>query len=192
MGKENKSRYALLGILNFGPMSGYDLKKFIEFSISNFWNESYAQIYPILKQLSQEGLATSHIEQQAGKPDRHVYTITEKGRHEFQRWLAEPVEMQVQRNELLLKLFFGGYVPVPTSIEHMRKMRETLLRNLERYEQIEASIKEDFVGAPNLPYWLITLSYGRHYTQGLLAWCEETLAVLEKLAEREHSETANQ
>lgn len=192
MGKENKSRYALLGMLNFGPMSGYDLKKIIEVSISNFWNESYAQIYPILKQLAQEGLATSHVEQQTGKPDRHVYTITEKGRSEFQRWLAEPVEMQVQRNEMLLKLFFGGYVPVPSSIEHMREVRETLLHNLERYGQIEASIQEEFAGTRNLPYWLITLSYGRHFTQALLAWCDETLVVLEKLAEQEHSETATQ
>ena len=84
-------------------MSGYDLKKLIEFSISNFWNESYAQIYPILKQLAKEGLTTSHVEKRVGKPDRYVYTITDAGQNELRRWLAEPAELQTQRNELLLK-----------------------------------------------------------------------------------------
>jgi len=60
--RENKSRYALLGMLSYMPMSGYDLRKFIESSTSNFWSESYAQIYPMLKQLTREGLTTSHTE----------------------------------------------------------------------------------------------------------------------------------
>ena len=30
MAKENKSRYAVLGMLSLGPMSGYDIKKVIE------------------------------------------------------------------------------------------------------------------------------------------------------------------
>ena len=52
MSKENKSRYALLGMLSLQPMSGYDLKKFTEESTANFWQENYAQIYPILRQLT--------------------------------------------------------------------------------------------------------------------------------------------
>src|SRR5215469_2423712 len=103
MAKENKSRYALLGILSMSPGSGYDVKKFMEQSTSYFWRESYGQIYPILKQLVEEGLATSHTEKQEGKPERYVYTLTERGKEELQRWLADPVEQSVERNELLLK-----------------------------------------------------------------------------------------
>lgn len=40
MAKEHKSRYAVLGMLSLGPMSGYDIKKVIEESINNFWQES--------------------------------------------------------------------------------------------------------------------------------------------------------
>src|SRR3984893_3684831 len=107
MAKENKSRYALLGVLSICPGSGYDVKKFMERSTANFWNESYGQIYPILKQLADEGLTTSHAEKQEGKPERYVYTLTDKGREELRRWLSEPVEYVVERQELLLKLFFG-------------------------------------------------------------------------------------
>ena len=61
MSKENKSRYALLGMLSLTSMSGYDLKKAIDLSVRHFWQENYAQIYPMLKQLTKEGLTTSHV-----------------------------------------------------------------------------------------------------------------------------------
>ena len=111
MAKENKSRYAVLGMLSLRPMSGYDLKKYIELGTSNFWSESYGQIYPMLKQLAEEGLTSSHVEKREGRPERHVYTLTDKGWDALRHWLTEPVESQLARNELLLKLFFGCDTP---------------------------------------------------------------------------------
>src|SRR5439155_265174 len=49
--RANTSRYAILGVLSRRAMSGYDVKKLIERSIAHFWNESHAQIYPILNPL---------------------------------------------------------------------------------------------------------------------------------------------
>ena len=49
--REVKSKYAILGMLSIEPMSGYDIKKEVEKSISNFWTESYGQIYPVLRNL---------------------------------------------------------------------------------------------------------------------------------------------
>ena len=63
--KEKRSKYAILGILSLGSMSGYDIKKMFEKSIGNFWSESYGQIYPLLKALVDEGFATSSIERQS-------------------------------------------------------------------------------------------------------------------------------
>src|SRR5215216_5837443 len=103
MPRENKSKYALLGVLSLGPMSGYDIKKTIELSLSNFWSESYGQIYPILKSLVEEGQATITVERQMGKPNRHVYTLTGAGREELEGWLRKPVEYEVGRSEILLK-----------------------------------------------------------------------------------------
>src|SRR5438093_13649890 len=124
MAKENKSRYAILGMLSQGPRSGYAIKRAIEQSVANFWKESYGQIYPILKQLADEGLTTSHAEKQAGKPERYVYTITEQGRAELRRWLSEPIEYAVERNELLLKLFFGKRGSVADNIKHVQEFRK--------------------------------------------------------------------
>jgi len=183
MSKENKSRYAILGVLSQGPMSGYDIKKFIELSISNFWSESYGQIYPILKQLTEEGLTSSHTEKQEGKPERYIYTLTDKGWDALREWLAEPAEYTVGRIEILLKLFFGRHTAVATSIEHVQQFRTLQVALLHKYAEIEKRINEVCLDEAERLYSLITLNYGRHESEALVAWCDETLAILNTMAQ---------
>ena len=180
--RETKSKYAILGMLSISPMSGYDIKKRIEESISNFWTESYGQIYPILKSLVAEKLVTKTVEKGSGKPDRHVYALTERGRRELQRWLAEDVTPKEERNEILLKMFFGEEVPFDTNISHLEQYRELQRGLLERYKAIEKEIKAEYADNSNLPYWLLTVRYGQHVSQALLDWCDESLAKLNKMA----------
>lgn len=181
--KETKSKYAVLGMLSICPMSGYDIKKRIEGSISNFWSESYGQIYPILKRLVSEQLVTKAVERQSGKPDRHVYALTERGRKELQHWLSEGVVPKVERNELLLRLFFGEEVAAAVSVEHVEKYKELQLQLLEKYSALEKEIKAKYATDSNLPYWLMTLRYGQHVSQALLRWCDETLVTLNKIGD---------
>lgn len=171
----------MLGMLSIAPMSGYDIRKRVAESISNFWTESYGQIYPILKSLVAERLVTKTVERGAGKPDRHVYALTERGREELQRWLVEGVTPKVERNELLLKLFFGEEVALDTNIKHIEAFRELQRELLEKYKAIERQIKTEFADNSNLPYWLLTVSYGRHVNRALLDWCDESLAKLNRM-----------
>lgn len=191
MTRENKSKYAILGLLSLDSMSGYDIKKKIEASTSNFWSESYGQIYPILKRLVAEGLATQSVEEQVGKPDRHVYMLTDKGLQELQRWLIEPAEPQVERIEILLKLFFGQQVAVADNIYHVQQFRKLQQQLLQKYQAIEEDTKTKWADNSNLPYWLMTVSYKLHVTQALIRWCDETLAKLSKMAEETHKRTQN-
>ncbi len=181
MGRENKSKYAVLGVLSLGPMSGYDVKKTIEMSLGNFWSESYGQIYPILKDLVAEGLATSETEAPPVGPSRRVYTITAAGHGELRRWLERPPEHSVGRIEILLKLFFGWQVPPGESRKKLDEYRQLQQDLLTHYDGIEQRIRADESDHPGLPYWLMTISYGRHVTRALIAWCDESLATLESL-----------
>src|SRR5688500_7085144 len=101
--------HALLGMLSLGAGSGYDLKKRIEASSAHFWSESYGQIYPMLSELADQGLAERTRERQQGKPDRQVYALTPSGREVFAQWLAAPAKQEGFRSELLLKLFLGSH-----------------------------------------------------------------------------------
>lgn len=194
MAKENKSRYAIMGMLALGPASGYQIKKLIEESTSNFWSESYGQIYPILKQLTEQGLATSHAEKQEGKPERNIYTLTEQGKEELVNWLGEPVDEPKERIEVLLKLFFGQLLPVSANIEHIQHFQELQRKLLEKYQGIETflrdCLREGGEDTPLPAYALITVRYGIHQSQALLAWCAEALEMLQEMngKDREVSE----
>lgn len=169
-------------MLSLGPGSGYDLKKRIEGSIAHFWSESYGQIYPMLSQLAEEGLAERRHERQQGKPDRQVYALTPSGREELARWLATPAKHEGFRSELLLKLFLGARAGVEANVRHVEEFQRQQRALLERY----AAVTKDLRGSshPDLPYWLITLSYGEHRCRALLQWCDQTLRALRRLGRR--------
>lgn len=181
--KEKRSKYAILGILGMGPMSGYDIKKMFEKSVGNFWSESYGQIYPLLRDLLGEGSVTSSVERQAGKPDRHVYSLTDGGRNELRRWLAEPVKDQVGRVEVALKLFFGHHVGIEENIRQIGRYKEMRSQELHALLATRERLAAEQADNPVLPFMLATVSYGEHVNQALIAWCDETLSLLKNLPE---------
>ena len=176
--KENKSKYAIMGILSLGPMSGYDIKKKFEQSLSYFWNESYGQIYPILKKLAQQGLASKSIERHEGKPDRHIYALTDEGKKALQDWMIQPVGRHIGRHEILLKLFFGQQVSLTDNIRQIEHFRELQSEKLKEIKATEELLKTNHKDNPNLSYWLMTIRYGQYANQAYLQWSKETLAVL--------------
>jgi PadR family transcriptional regulator, regulatory protein AphA len=184
MARENKSRYAILGVLSMGPRTGYEVRKTIESSLANFWNESYGQIYPILRTLVAEGLATSETQPGAGRPDRHVYTITDAGRAELRAWLTRPVEHEVGRVELLLKLFFGWQTTTEENQRRIEEYRQIQQHLLDRYSGIEAWLLEQFQHHPGLPYWLLTIDYGKRVSTAITGWCDDAIATLAVLDNR--------
>jgi PadR family transcriptional regulator AphA len=180
MPKTNKTKYAILGILTLGPMSGYDIKKVTDLSISNFWQENYGHIYPVLRRLEAERLVTLTIVEGVGRPDRKVYAITEVGRQEFNQWLDLPPEDEPKRYEFLLKLFFSNRVPRGTVIRKVVEERARREQLLERYIEIERGLPaygpeyEEYAVA----LWLSTVRYGINVTRAIIAWCDETIEAL--------------
>lgn len=172
---------ALLGLLSLGPMSGYDIRQLIQRSIGHFWSESYGQIYPGLKRLAAAGLIEKKTERNKGKPDRHLYSLTEEGRERLREWLKLPVAEEVARNELLLKLFFGNHVSASVNRAHVIASMEFNQRALKVYAATTKQLQKEEANDPQLPYWLMTLNYGRHYSAAVVKWGKETLAELDKI-----------
>ena len=96
-----------LGMLTDGEASGYDLKKRFESSFGHFFPAGYGSIYPALSTLARNGLVEFEQIPQDGKPDRKVYTITEKGRQELLAGLANPNPSHKVRSEFLATLWFA-------------------------------------------------------------------------------------
>jgi PadR family transcriptional regulator, regulatory protein AphA len=184
--RSSSTSEALLGLLTIEPMSGYDIGQMVRASIGHFWNESYGQIYPNLKRLAAEGLVASKREQQKGKPDRHIYSITRKGRERLAEWLSVPPQPEIPRNELLLKLFFGAQAPAATLIGFVKDMVETHSALLEKFAMAEREIELQRQ-YPDTPYWKMAARYGQIEMEAHLRWAEETLAELNRIAKKQRS-----
>ena len=170
--------YAILGMLSIRPMSGYDIRKEAATSINYFWNESYGQIYPALGELAAEGLARRRTVRGSGRPDRHVYEVTPRGREALRRWLAEPPRDPPVRNELLLKLFFAEETSLESHVASVKRLLAQAIERLEQYQSLKDRLLREQAQHPSLRFWLITLSYGEHRSESLVRWCRETLAAL--------------
>ena len=178
MAIKNKTKFAILGVLCVKPCSGYDIKKFCDKTISHFWNENFGHIYPVLKQLLDEGL----IRPSAGADDerRKLYSITEAGRQDFYDWLIQPPQLTPPRSELLLKLSFGNYMPEDKVFEMLDDVRVRNTGNLEQYRMMEVSYLQDKAARkdPAFPYWLSSLRLGIYNAEAALKWCDDTVLLL--------------
>ena len=99
----------ILGLLAWGPHTGYEIKRVTDRSTRFFWGASYGQIYPELRRLEQRGLVDAR-EEPRGKVRRRVYTLTDLGRAELDEWLHGESDDFELRDEGLLRLFFGDLV----------------------------------------------------------------------------------
>ncbi|MCH7528033.1 MAG: PadR family transcriptional regulator [Candidatus Marinimicrobia bacterium] len=186
MNRVNNTKFAVLGVLALQPGSGYDVKKFLSESIGHFWKISYGQVYPLLKQLAGEGLATMSRETQATRPARNVYSITAQGLEALRLWLASPLEIRPkdEGREVLLRLFFGGFAPLEINISHVEQLRQWVGRGQTIYAEIEERLKRDKADNRHLSYWLMTLRMGQFNGEAMSKWCTETLATLMDLQKR--------
>ncbi|QOR36268.1 PadR family transcriptional regulator [Clostridium sp. 'deep sea'] len=185
MARARKTQYAILGLLNVKPMTGYDIKKYIEQSIGYFWSENYGSIYPTLKKLCEDGLITKKEVNNVSTPNSKIYTITKQGHNTFINWLKKKVDNEKIRDELSLKLFFGSNLSIEENMSRIlveKKEKENLLKSL---EQIESVINELMVNNQNksqqLSYQLMTVLRGKLEINANIEWCTHCLRILKDI-----------
>ena len=83
------------------------MKKRIDTAISFFWNGSFGNIYPALKELEEDALIKSKKTSVGGR-EKILYHITAKGKKELGTWLKDDQASNELRYETLLKIFFAN------------------------------------------------------------------------------------
>lgn len=170
---------AILGLLDGGPLSGYDLRKRIERSVGYFWAPAKTQIYTVLPRLVTAGLATRRDVQQTGRPDKQVYRITRAGREALRAWLNRgPVEPAPDKNPMLLKLFFGDAADPAALAEQVRERRAAGERLLAELLEIERTKTHPGRGDDLFP--ALTRLWGRMYGEALVRWADQALERIEE------------
>ena len=176
-------RFAILSLLSRESMTGYDLTKRFDSSITFFWSAKHSQIYPELAALTKEGLVTFEVVAQTSKPNKKVYTITDLGRGRLAEWVAEPPDKRNVKDPLILKAWSIGCVAPGAVLPAMREALAGLEKRLEVYDANQALLDEFGAQAPGSP-WLgaaMALKLGRSQSEAYrdwLLWAIETLVAV--------------
>jgi DNA-binding PadR family transcriptional regulator len=175
--------HAILGILQQQPTSGYDLKtRCFDESIAHFWPADQAQIYRTLDRMSDEGWVESQVEIQQDRPNRKIYSITEAGRVELNRWLRTPQTLPAVREPFLIQVFFARDLPNPTIIGLMQQQLTAHQERLARYHQIPLPGLGDTAADRDLTLQRLTLELGIRIEQAYIDWLHESIEVMRNLS----------
>ncbi|MFI8392685.1 PadR family transcriptional regulator [Streptomyces sp. NPDC085540] len=185
-------RHALLGLLEDGPASGYDLTARFERSLQKYvWTGRQSHIYPELKRLADGDLIAVTEE---GPRGRRTYAITDAGRAELRDWLLSPPGPRAIRDEHVLRMSLLSVLDLPQA-------RELVLHHLEEADQVTVELRAladaaDSEAHPRgrLRFGRLAIEYGVHQYQAQQRWAHWALEQLDRAEtadphERQPSET---
>ncbi len=154
--------YAILGLLTWGEMSGYDLGKLIDGSIAHFFfKPAKSQIYAELRRLVGEGLATERQVAQDSRPDKRLYAVTPQGHLALRRWLDGSLGAQMDRETLAAQVK-----------EALRQAQESLAAFQDNEREI--------AGRPEFFYPNFVLQRGIAHERATIRWASDVLKALER------------
>ncbi|WPC41602.1 PadR family transcriptional regulator [Clostridium sp. JS66] len=133
-------KYAILGLINRKPLTGYDITKEFNEGLVEFWYAKHSQIYPELKKLTDEGLISYETVIQGEKLEKKLYTITESGKKDLQKWLAEDEPLEPTPKDIFrLKAYFCDEMDIDTLL---KQFKSELNKHNERLNYLENSMEE--------------------------------------------------
>jgi len=138
------------------------------------WHAQQSQIYPEVNRLAADGLVSVVDE---GPRHRRTYAITPAGREQLRRWLTDPDDTPIVRNEQILRLFLLPCLDREDARAVLRHQAAASLRELEALHATVGEVGSGTGGGP-VPVDLLVAELGLRYFQHLHEW---SLWALEQL-----------
>jgi len=156
--------YAILGLIQDTPRSGYNIRMVFETTALGIYSSSPGSIYPALKRLQKNRLVQKE----------HQFQITSEGIEVFKNWLLKPIEfVDVERNREELFLRFAFMETLLTReqklhfLQSFQRLLKTYLKELKAFHESEGS---------NLPtHGRLSFEHGMATCRTTLNWCKKTI-----------------
>lgn len=168
------------------PSSGYDLKAVFDQAIRYFWSAELSQIYPALHRLEARGLLEAEAAPSAKGPTRRLYRATRTGRRKLREWLEEGPAFRDERYVFAAQVFFldelGDLDDTAEFVRSLRSEFEQRRKALAAVEGPDGEISADDrrdLDADEFHHYL-TLRMGIRVVEARIAWCDESLRLIEE------------
>lgn len=170
-------KYAILGLLHYKDMHGYQIKNHIEENFGSMWTVNFGQIYTTLKTLVDEGdiVLIDVLPSDSGAPHRKLYSLTDKGRKEFKEWLkSSPEKGLLLRDLFMMRFIFFGFGEKEEALRLIdEQIRLTEQRIARRKESMSRWKNRGF-------YPVMARELGLSYAETYVQWLRKIRAMVEK------------
>jgi DNA-binding PadR family transcriptional regulator len=137
-------RQAILALLDYEPMHGYQLRQEFEARTGGTWPLNIGQAYTTLQRLERDGLVVP-VDEADGEPER--FALTDTGRDEVHDWWTVPVVRGTPaRDELAIKLALAVTLPGVDVEAIVRTQRTETMRSLQDYTRLGRARPRDAAG----------------------------------------------
>ncbi|TWG90241.1 PadR family transcriptional regulator [Nocardioides sp. J9] len=130
--------HAILVSLSERAASGADLVRRFDASIGFFWSATHQQIYRVLGRMEADGWVSAQSVPQADRPTKKVYAVTDAGRAELARWIAEPTTPDAMRSSVSVKMRGASYGDRAALLDDLRRQLDDHTKRLSLYEYLAA------------------------------------------------------
>ena len=168
------------------PMSGTDLARLFDSTISHFWSVDLSQIYRALDRLEEDGEVRSRSVPSSRGPARRVFRLTAAGKRRLEAWISAPPKVPAAKFEYLAQLFSvtADDAPRDRACELLKGMRGEAAAAVAALTELDGAFK-GFKGYPDkmpaaLFYPWLTLRHGLRRRQAFLEWIDECLEILHR------------
>lgn len=167
-------RHLILGLLSQQPMSGYDIKQYLECLGWLVGTPSFGAIYPALHALLDESLAEIEIVADETKPPRKIYSITPAGKHALDTWLHQPLLQGASTRAFVMRLLLAAHLSQEGLVAHLRQRHHQVVE-----QQAVLKLKIGETDPPADVGQRLAYDYGLTVGRTELAWLEDLISSLE-------------
>ncbi len=126
--------HAILVSLSERAASGSDLVRRFDASIGFFWSATHQQIYRVLGRMEGDGWISSESVAQSDRPTKKIYSVTDAGRAELTRWIAEPTTPDAMRSSVSVKMRGASYGDRELLLDDLRRQLDEHTKRHSLYE----------------------------------------------------------
>jgi DNA-binding PadR family transcriptional regulator len=181
------TKHVVLGLMIDRPSYGYRLQQQIGERLG-FLGLAESAVYKTIERLEEDGWVEEVGERQVGRTRRGVprvlYHATDEGVAQFKRWMAEPSDRTVLRDELQAKLVLSDPDDLPRLVEMAEAQARECLAELALLSRPSLAT----AATPDVPWdaaaRMMVDDFKARWLEGLIDWLTSICEVMEERIQR--------
>jgi DNA-binding PadR family transcriptional regulator len=131
----------ILALLSSRPYHGYELKRQVAWVLGESLNSNH--LYPALRRFEEMGAISHEVERHPGRPDRHVYHQTERGKEVLHALLRDfSPDLARNEDEFQTRVAFFHLLDPAERLAILMTRRDVLEQRLQHRQQALALARE--------------------------------------------------